>query len=734
MIHLDNYQYLRIGLASPEQIRGWAERILPNGEVVGRVTNPDTIDYKTHKPQRDGLFCERIFGPTKSGVCACGKYQSIPNEPDHPGFCERCGVELTQSQVRRHRMGYIQLESPVAHIWYVKNRPSYIPHLLEIPLKDIVSLVYCDSFIIGPGISSSFRLLGSLTKGAYEIAYKRASESISQSSYQPVIEAKLICSWLDIFWLTALWLFLSRWYIVCEKREMATGGYAIQKMLMNLRLETELCSFSKRWQKLVLKLAVKTMMLSQLVYEKKKKTRSIEEIQSDIEEIQKNIEEIQREKLLLVRSTKIRRYLVKSKMQPEWMVLSVLPVLPPDLRPIVELREGLLITSDLNELYRRVLFRNKDIKDFLTLFSTEEVVFPGGLVARLQRKYLQYAVDALLANGMGGTYAFRDQNNRVYKSFSDCIKGKKGRFRENLLGKRVDYSGRSVIVVGPWLALHQCGLPREMAIELFQPFVIRELITSQIVPNLRAAKNLIQRQQPIVWKVLKKILQDDIVVLNRAPTLHRLGVLAFQPILVKDRAIHLHPLVCTGFNADFDGDQMAVHVPLSPEAKLEARILMYSKKNILSPATGRAVAVPSQDMLLGLYVLTLEGSVGIYKTRQLSLGSPMDLNVSKFSVFCSFNDVLMLLHKSQISFSSFLWFLLEPEYIHFLSSREVPIEAQYDSIGTGLYIYEHSQNLINRKGQKLLRYILTTAGRVVMNQQIKQAIDYSEIFKNRAAY
>nr|YP_009033740.1 beta' subunit of RNA polymerase [Roya anglica]AHZ11123.1 beta' subunit of RNA polymerase [Roya anglica] len=732
MTHSDNYQYLRVGLASPEQIRSWAERILPNGEVVGRVSKPHTIHYKTHKPERDGLFCERIFGPTKSGMCACGKYQGMSNETDHPNFCENCGVELTESRVRRYRMGYIQLASPVTHVWYLKNRPSYIAHLLEMPLKDIESLVYCDSFIIGPGISSQLRLLGSLTQGAHEIAYKRvltrrrlltrkhilkpkgailndtnlankivlARERLLRLAYQPVLEPRLTCSRFDVSWLRILWLFLSRWFHICESREIITGGYAIQRMLMNLNLQNKLFRLQERWKKL----AEQTEKMWHPVSGKYKHI--------------KHNADIQREKRLITRCTKIVRDLIQAKIQPEWMVLSVLPVLPPDLRPIVELREGQLITSDLNELYRKVLFRNEEL---LMWLSYQGTVLPAGLVARLQRESLQRAVDALLANGMGAP-TFRDNNKRAYKSFSALIKGKKGRFRENLLGKRVDYSGRSVIVVGPSLALHQCGLPREMAIELFQPFVIRELIAKQLAPNLRAAKNMIYNKQFIVWKVLQNVIRNRLVVLNRAPTLHRLGVQAFQPILVKERAIHLHPLVCSGFNADFDGDQMAVHVPLSWEAQVEARMLMWSQANLLSPATGRAVTVPSQDMLLGLYILTLESSLGIYGNRQLNCRNPVAKNLYRFPIFYDFDDVLIALDKKNITPSSFLWLRWESHYASVISLREIPIEVQYEPLGNMLNIYEHSHIRTNTEGRNISKYILTTAGRVAFNQQIQQSV------------
>lgn len=734
MVHSDTYQYLRIGLASPEQIRSWAERILPNGDIVGRVSKPHTIHYKTHKPERDGLFCERIFGPTKSGVCACGKYQGMSNDTDHPGFCEQCGVELTESRVRRHRMGYIQLASPVTHVWYLKNRPSYIAHLLEMPLKDVESLVYCDSFIIGPGTYSKLRLLGTLTQGAHEITYKRiltrkrllkrkhilepkyisrtkdstalahkiilARERLLRLAYQPILEPRLSCNRFDVPWLRVLWLFLSRWYRDCESREIITGGYGIQRMLMNLNLQTKLVHLQKRWERLV------------------EQTEKMWHPASGKYQTTKHSADIQREKRLIIRCTKIVRDLIQSKIQPEWMVLSVLPVLPPDLRPIVELREGQLITSDLNELYRKVLFRNEEL---LMWLSYQGTIVLAGLVARLQRASLQRAVDALLANGMGAS-TFRDNNKRVYKSFSSLIKGKKGRFRENLLGKRVDYSGRSVIVVGPLLALHQCGLPREMAIELFQPFMIRELIARQLAPNLRAAKSMIQTKQPIVWKVLQTVVEHRFIVLNRAPTLHRLGIQAFKPILVRERAIQLHPLVCAGFNADFDGDQMAIHVPLSWEAQVEARILMWSQANLLSPATGRAVAVPSQDMLLGLYVLTLEGSLGIYGKRNLNSQSLVEKSrQTKTPIFYDYDDVLTFLHQTKITPFSFLWLRWQPNYVPVISSREGPIEIQYDPLGETISIYEHSKIRTTRAGVTG-RYILTTVGRVIFNQQIQQAI------------
>jgi DNA-directed RNA polymerase subunit beta' len=777
-------QNLRIGLASPEQIRNWAERILPNGETVGRVKKPHTIHYQTHKPEKDGLFCERIFGPIKSGCCSCGNYKG-PRDNDSPPFCEQCGVELTDSRVRRHRMGFIQLASPVTHVWFLKNRPSVLSHLLEMPLKDVESLVYCGSFVIGPGTYSRFRLLGTLRIGAHERAYKRlltrkrlqnrkhslhtknvslvsqttfpsfsnfllmqpshpenqrqngnegtlsttyanlteeeknsikcsqriifARKRLLKMSSRPILEPKLICNKFYVRWRIALERFLSRWSGEFESREIITGGYGIHRILKNLNLQNKLVSLQKNWKRLV---------------------HQTENIWYPVSGKYKNSEhsaDIQREKRLIIRSSKIIRDLIQSKTQPEWMVLSVLPVLPPDLRPIVELREGQLITSDLNELYRKVLFRNQDLSIWLSYQGT---LVLSGLLARFQRASLQRAVDALLANGMGSS-TFRDANKRAYKSFSALIKGKKGRFRENLLGKRVDYSGRSVIVVGPLLALHECGLPREMALELFQPFLIRELLARQLAANLRAAKSMIQDKEPIVWKVIQVIIQNRLVLLNRAPTLHRLGIQAFQPVLVGERAIHLHPLVCSGFNADFDGDQMAVHVPLSWEAQVEARILMWSLSNLISPATGRAVTVPSQDMLLGLYVLTLEGSAGIYRGRQLSSGSSLlsllpnlkenKSSISKFPVFYDYNDVLISFQQGNISLFCFIWLRWEAKH-PVVFPRKGPIEYQIDSLGESVQIYENSYLKKDRNGNSWNKYILTTAGRVLFNQQIHQSI------------
>lgn len=428
-------------------------------------------------------------------------------------------------------------------------------------------------------------------------------------------------------------------------------------------------------------------------------------------------QKIQRKKDLLVRRIKLTKQFIQTKIKPEWMVLSLLPVLPPELRPMIELGEGELITSDLNELYRRVIYRNNTLIDF----SARSGSTPGGLVV-CQTRLVQEAVDALIDNSIRGQ-PMKDSHNRPYKSFSDIIEGKEGRFRENLLGKRVDYSGRSVIIVGPSLPLHQCGLPREMAIELFQAFIIRGLIGRHLAPNLRAAKSMIQNKESIIWKILQEIMQGHPILLNRAPTLHRLGIQAFQPILIKGRAIRLHPLVCGGFNADFDGDQMAVHIPLSLEAQAEARLLMFSHTNLLSPATGDPVSVPSQDMLLGLYILTIESHKGIYGNKKHPSKYKNKDFLNKIPYFCSYNDVIKAQKQKKIRLHSPLWLRWSTNLRIITSiSCEKPVEIQYNSSGIFSKIYEHYQFRKTKKEKLISVYLYTTVGRILFNQQIEEAI------------
>lgn len=438
---------------------------------------------------------------------------------------------------------------------------------------------------------------------------------------------------------------------------------------------------------------------------------------------------IQWTKDAFIKRTKLIKELLRSSINPEWMIFSILPVLPPELRPIMELKNGQLITSDLNELYLRVLVRNNQVLDTSSPWKILDPDWiPTNLCGRFEKVLLQESVDALLDNGMGAP-PFRDNNKRIYKSFADIIKGKKGRFRQNLLGKRVDYSGRSVIIVAPSLGLHQCGLPIDIAIELFQPFIIQQLITQNLAPNLKAAKIMIAKKDHIILQVVRMIMQNHPILLNRAPTLHRLGIQAFEPILTSSKAIHLHPLVCGGFNADFDGDQMAVHIPLSIEAQTEARVLMQSQNCLLSPATGRAITVPSQDMLLGLYLLTLESSIGIYSYRDFYEKSNFKTNLKKIHVFSNYNEVFYAINRKNINIYSLIWLVWENKLLLTIMSIEKPIELQYDIFGNHVNIYDHFRILYNKENITINIFLLTTAGRIIFHQQIQQAILQKELFR-----
>jgi len=502
-----NYVAVRIGLASPEKIRAWSH---------GEVRKPETINYRTFKPERDGLFCARIFGPIKDYECLCGKYKRMK----HRGItCEKCGVEVIQSKVRRTRLGHITLATPVAHIWFLKSLPSRIGNLLDMSLKDLEKVLYCESYIVtNPGETT-------LKEG----------EVLNEDDYREA---------LDTFDYGAF--------------EVGLGGECIRDALAKLDAPT--------------------------LYD---------EIRLQIKETGS---EAQRRKL--TKRLKILDAFKKSGNRPEWMMMEVIPVLPPDLRPLVPLDGGRFATSDLNDLYRRVINRNNRLRRLQDLNAPE-------IIIRNEKRMMQEAVDALFDNGRRGK-TFTGPNKRPLRSLSDMLKGKNGRFRQNLLGKRVDYSGRSVIVVGPELRLHQCGLPKKMALELFKPFIYNKLEERGLVNTIKAAKKMVEQQDEAVWDVLDEVIKEHPVLLNRAPTLHRLGLQGFEPVLSEGKAIRLHPLVCTAFNADFDGDQMAVHLPLSIEAQIESRVLMMSTNNILSPASGRPIIRPSQDIVLGAYYMSRE--------------------------------------------------------------------------------------------------------------------------------
>lgn len=500
----EEFDAIKIGLSSPDMIRSWS---------FGEVKKPETINYRTFKPERDGLFCARIFGPVKDYECLCGKYKRLK----HRGvICEKCGVEVTQTKVRRDRMGHIELASPVAHIWFLKSLPSRIGLLMDIPLRDIERVLYFEMYVVTEAGMTD------LEKG----------QMLTEEEYLDKLE-----EWGDEF--TA-----------------KMGAEAIKDLLASMDL--------------------------------------VQEAELMREELETTNSETKRKKI--TKRLKLVEAFVASGNNPEWMILTVLPVLPPDLRPLVPLDGGRFATSDLNDLYRRVINRNNRLKRLLELSAPD-------IIVRNEKRMLQESVDALLDNGRRGR-AITGSNKRPLKSLADMIKGKQGRFRQNLLGKRVDYSGRSVITVGPYLRLHQCGLPKKMALELFKPFIYSKLETRGLATTIKAAKKMVEREEPVVWDILDEVIREHPVLLNRAPTLHRLGIQAFEPVLIEGKAIQLHPLVCAAYNADFDGDQMAVHVPLTLEAQLEARTLMMSTNNILSPASGDPIIVPSQDVVLGLYYMT----------------------------------------------------------------------------------------------------------------------------------
>nr|YP_009826981.1 RNA polymerase beta' subunit [Bulbophyllum epiphytum]QIQ48261.1 RNA polymerase beta' subunit [Bulbophyllum epiphytum] len=671
MIDQYKHQQLQIGPVSPQQIRAWAKKILPNGEIVGEVTKPYTFHYKTNKPEKDGLFCERISGPIKSGICACGNYRGIGAEKEDPKYCEECGVEFVDSRIRRYQMGYIKLTCPVTHVWYLKRLPSYIANLLDKPLRELEGLVYCDfSFARSIAKKPTFlRLRGSFE---YEIQSWKYS--------------------IPLF-------FTTQGFDTFRNREISTGAGAIREQLADSDLRIITDNSLVEWKEL-----------------------------GDEESVGNEWEDkkIRRRKDFLVRRIELAKHFIRTNVDPERMVLFLLPVLPPELRPIIQIDGGKLMSSDINELYRRVIYRNNTLTDLLATSRST----PGELVM-CQEKLVQEAVDTLFDNGIRGQ-PMRDGHNKVYKSFSDVIEGKEGRFRETLLGKRVDYSGRSVIVVGPLLSLHQCGLPREIAIELFQTFVIRGLIRQDVASNTGIAKSKIREKEPIVWEILQEVMQGHPVLLNRAPTLHRLGIQAFQPILVEGRAICLHPLVCKGFNADFDGDQMAVHVPLSLEAQAEARLLMFSHMNLLSPAIGDPVSVPTQDMLIGLYLLTIGNTRGICANRYNQYNSNCinskketvyknEFKYTKEPYFYNSYDALGAYRQKRIHLNSPLWLRWRLDQ-RVVGSREVPIEVQYESFGNYNEIYKHYQIIGNVKREIRCIYIRTTVGHLSFYREIEEAI------------
>lgn len=602
------YQSLKINLASPERIKKWSEITLPSGEVIGEITESDTINYRTHKPERNGLFCQRIFGPTKDWECICGLYK---NEVSQVGLiCEICGVTITESRVRRHRMGYINLLHPVVHIWYLRGTPNFLSSLLRSPLKKLEETIY--------GKNSSRDLTN----------YEEFEEFI--------LEGELLSA-----------------------QNQLQGAEILFKKLKRLNLKTEI-----ETQRILL---VTT-----------KSTKTIEET---------------------IKRIRILENLLATNTKPEWMVFTILPVLPPGLRPIVQLENGRLATSDLNEFYRKIIIRTQRLGRLLTVQAPSMIIFT-------EKRMIQESVDALIDNGKRGPKVV-DIHKRPLKSLAEMIEGKQGRFRQNLLGKRVDYSGRSVIIVGPQLHLNQCGLPYEMAIELFLPFLIHKIFFFKLAGSIKTAKKIIFTNKSFIWYLLKEILQKHPIILNRAPTLHRLGVQAFDPILVSGRAIQLHPLVCPAFNADFDGDQMAVHVPLSLESQLETRLCLLAPNNFLSPATGEPNILPSQDMVLGFYYLTTQN-------RKHLLGNN--------HYFSNFQDVISAYNQNKLHIHSSIWVRCP---------KSITIENDNHSFKTlqleknkKLHLSANLQQKETLEEGTLVKYIRTTPGRIIFNQRIE------EIFKS----
>jgi DNA-directed RNA polymerase subunit beta' len=586
-----DFDAIRISLASPEKILSWSH---------GEVTKPETINYRTFKPERDGLFCAKIFGPITDWECLCGKYKRMK----HRGvICDKCGVEVTQAKVRRERLAHVTLATPVSHVWFFKGLPSRIGHLLDITLRDLERVLYFEAYVVvDPGDTElkQNQLLN-------EEQYRKARED-----YGPV------------------------------KFRAQMGAEAIKELLKRINVE---------------KLAV----------EMRDKMRT---------------ESSAQKKLKYAKRLKVVDSFRKSSNRPEWMILDVIPVIPPELRPLVPLDGGRFATSDLNDLYRRVINRNNRLKKLIELKAPDVII-------RNEKRMLQEAVDALFDNGRRGR-VLRGANNRPLKSLSDTLKGKQGRFRQNLLGKRVDYSGRSVIVVGPELKLHQCGLPKKMALELFKPFIYNKLEERQLVATIKQAKEMVELQRPEVWDVLEEVIREHPVLLNRAPTLHRLGIQAFEPVLVEGKAIRIHPLVCTAFNADFDGDQMAVHIPLSPEAQIEASVLMLSSNNILSPAHGAPIAIPSQDIVLGCYYLTKAKNGA--KGEGRAFGNP--------------DDVMLALEAGELE-------------------TLTPIRLRYTGELQDLTASRDDQDVLRTEVQIVTNKIInTTVGRVILNQSIPSEMPF----------
>ncbi len=702
--------YIQIQLASPKEIERWSQRVLPNNKVVGEITKADTINYRTFKPERDGLFCERIFGSITNNECSCGKTRrrkpikmqlpetldgemTMVKKTDVIGYvCPTCGVEPTDAKVRRYRMGSIRLRKPVAHLWYFRNTPNILSVLLNISAGQTDELLHFDSYTpSSPAVMNYFLHGGTeLYIDNWEAIhfYLGQTPAGKQSAFlDSLVGSAAKGADIEAVWNTDAWL--------QNEQQQAKYGFPMEPRT------TENCGAEAMHMLLSqLDLPFMERMLSTRLRQTVKDYNTVLRRRADKLARDPEIWGLARNKralklLKLTRqgqrtrgfSTKIKklskrlhyvRLLARKQLRPEWMIVSVFPVLPPDLRPMIQMASGRFAASDLNDLYRRLIYRKIRFDKFCNLFDAE---FLPDLLIRHDLCLLQEAADAIIDNGRLEKPAQRSNKN-VFKSLTAIIEGKHGRFRQNLLGKRVDYSGRSVIVVGPKLRLHQCGLPREMALELFHPFIIQALLENSVVRNIRAAKNMIQKRKQPVWDILERVVYAHPLLLNRAPTLHRLGIQAFEPILLSGRAIQLHPLVCPAFNADFDGDQMAVHIPLSLEAQAEARLLMLATHNWLSPATGEPNIVPSQDMILGFYYLTTRRPTLPRIRKNKNKFNPKH---SAFKIFQTFDQALQRYEFGALKLHDLVW-VKAPAPADL--QQPFPVEVRIQSNGHNTFIYD----------------------------------------------
>ncbi|NTW55549.1 MAG: DNA-directed RNA polymerase subunit beta', partial [Chlorobiaceae bacterium] len=636
-----DFSKIKFSIASPESILAHSK---------GEVLKPETINYRTFKPERDGLMCEKIFGPTKDWECYCGKYKRVR----YKGIiCDRCGVEVTTKSVRRERMGHISLAVPVVHTWFFRSVPSKIGSLLDLSTKELERIIYYEVYVVinpgEPGEKQGIKKLDRLTEEQYFQIITEYEDNQDLDDSDP------------------------------DKFVAKMGGEAIHLLLRNIDLDTSAAQLRK---------VLRESSSEQKRTDALKRLKVVEAFRKSYEPHKKS----RKKPVGLFPEDELPEPYVYEGNKPEYMVMEVIPVIPPELRPLVPLEGGRFATSDLNDLYRRVIIRNNRLKKLIDIRAPE-------VILRNEKRMLQEAVDALFDNSRKANAVKTGESNRPLKSLSDALKGKQGRFRQNLLGKRVDYSGRSVIVVGPELKLHECGLPKSMAIELFQPFVIRRLVDRGIAKSVKSAKKLIDKKDPVVWDVLEKVIDGRPVLLNRAPTLHRLGIQAFQPVLIEGKAIQIHPLVCTAFNADFDGDQMAVHIPLSQEAQIEASLLMLSSHNLILPQSGKPVTVPSQDMVLGMYYLT--------KSRS---GEP-----GEGQVFYSPEEVMIAYNEQRLGLHAQI-------FMHFSGE----IDQKFDPLRV-------LDTVVDPKSEKAAwlrssieqkKMLLTTVGRVIFNQHVPSSIGF----------